>query len=390
MTNFDTIIDRRNTNSLKYDFAKERKRPEDVLPLWVADMDFQVAEPILEAMKQTLSHGIFGYSEAKEDYFHSVHKWVQKHYGWDTKADWLIKTPGIVYAIAMAIQGLTKEGDAVLIQQPVYYPFSETVVDNHRKLVNNQLVYENGKYHIDYEDFERKIVENNVKLFLLCNPHNPVGRVWTKEELTKLTNICLAHNVIILSDEIHADFVYKGYHHTNLATLSKEVEQNVIVCTSPTKTFNIAGLQISNIFIPNEEIRKKFKHAVDASGYSQVNTFGLVACKAAYDKGEEWLAELKEYLQGNLEFLRDFFKKELPQLDLIEPEGTYLIWFDCSRLNLTAKGLEDLIVNRSKLWLDRGGMFGKETVQFQRINIACPRATLKQALEQLKKGIESL
>lgn len=388
-TNFDEIIDRHNTNSLKYDFSKERNRPEDLLPLWVADMDFKIAAPILDDIHEAVNHGIFGYSEVKGDYFKPLHQWFLKQFHWNTRPEWLIKTPGIVYAISIAIQAYTNIGDAIMLQQPVYYPFMECIIKNKRRLVNNQLIYNNNQYSIDFQDFENKIVNENVKIFLLCSPHNPVGRVWTRKELTRIGNICLKHNVIVISDEIHCDFTYEGYYHTVFAALSRNFANNSIICTSPTKTFNIAGLQISNIFIPNEKLRKKFKYALNASGYSQLNTIGLVAAKSAYEKGESWYRDLKVYLKGNLDYLRDFIQTKIPQIKMIEPQGTYLVWLDCSGLGLNHNELEDLVIKKAKLWLDSGSIFGKETQLFQRINIACPRSILKQALTQLETAVHT-
>ena len=385
---FDRIIERRGTNSLKYDFARERGKREDVLPLWVADMDFQTAPPILERLEEVAHHGIFGYSEAKEDYFRAVAGWYQKHFDWELKRSWLLKTPGVVFAIAMAIRAFTEEGDGVLLQQPVYYPFSETILDNHRKLVNNPLKLENGHYEIDFNDFERKIAENHVKLFLLCSPHNPVGRVWKEWELRKLGEICLRYGVLVVSDEIHADFTYGNNKHLVFASLSPEIADITITCTAPSKTFNLAGLQTSNIFISNRERKHKFKAQIAAAGYSQLNTMGLAACQAAYEGGEEWLEQLKVYLKGNLDFTREFLKARLPEIKLIEPEGTYLIWLDFRTLGLTEEELEDLIVNRARLWLDSGAIFGKDGEGFERINIACPRATLERALTQLELAIK--
>lgn len=389
-TNFDEIIERKNTNSLKYDFGPERKHRDDLLPLWVADMDFKIPDIILNDIKEAANHGIFGYSEAKENYFTPLHHWFLTHFNWDTQIDWLIKTPGVVYAIAMAIKAFTNPGEGVMIQQPVYYPFSECILDNDRKLINNQLTYSNGKYSIDFEDFEEKIIKENVKLFLLCSPHNPVGRVWTRDELVRIGEICLNHHVLILSDEIHCDFTYPGHTHTIFASISEEFAMNSIICTSPSKSFNMAGLQISNIFIPNKNIRKIFQHEINASGYSQVNTFGLVGCASAYAKGEAWLEELKEYLKGNLDFIRDYLKLYIPKIKLVEPEGTYLIWLDCSELNLSYKELEHLIIEKAKLWLDGGIIFGKDTSQFERINIACPRSVLKQAMDNLAAAVNTL
>ncbi len=387
---FNDIVDRRNTNSLKYDFAVERGKPSDILPLWVADMDFKAPPEVLNALLKAVSHGIFGYSEVKKDYFAAVHDWFYQHFNWDTKEQWLIKTPGVVYAIALAVKALTKEKEGVLIQQPVYYPFEETILLNKRALVVNYLVYKGGKYSIDYDDFEKKIIEGNVKLFVLCNPQNPVGRVWTKEELTKMGEICIRHNVVIVSDEIHCDFTYPGFQHTVFANINDTFAENTITCTSPSKTFNLAGLQVSNIFIRNDRLRNKIINELDKSGYSQLNTLGLVACKAAYQYGGPWLEELKEYLLDNLNFVREFLKENLPMIKLIEPEGTYLIWLDFTKLNLTSGEMKELIVDKAKLWLDAGQMFGKNGVGFERINIACPRKLLQKAMEQLNTAIKCL
>lgn len=387
---FNKIINRNNTKSLKYDFAKERNMPEDLLPLWVADMDFQTSPEIIEALNKAVSHGIYGYSEGKEEYFDAVYNWYNDNFNWQVKKEWLIKTPGVVFAIVLAINALTNEGDSVLIQNPVYYPFTEVIIDNNRKLVNNSLVRNGKKYEINFEDFEKKIIENNVKLFILCSPHNPVGRVWKKWELEKIGDICLKHNVKIVSDEIHSDFVYPENKHIVFSSLDEKYQNITITCTAPTKTFNLAGLQISNIFIPNLEIRKKVLKQLDRVGYSQVNLMGLIACEAAYKYGRQWLNELKEYLLDNLNFLRDYLETNIPQIKLIEPEGTYLIWLDCSALGLEDKELEKFIVEEAKLWLDSGYIFGKEGEGFQRINIACPRETLKKALEQLKEAVDEI
>lgn len=384
---FDKIIDRKNTNSLKYDFSKERNKPNDVLPLWVADMDFQAPQEVIDALIAASKHGIFGYSEVKADYFNAVQNWYNKYFKWNIEEDWLVKTPGIVYALTIAIKAFTNENDSVLIQQPVYYPFSEAIINNKRNLINNSLHYEDNTYTIDFEDFEKKIIDKNVKLFLLCNPHNPVGRVWSKQELTKLGDICLKHNVVIISDEIHADFVYSGNNHTVLANIKPEFSNIAITCTAPSKTFNIAGLQVSNIFIKNKDLRTKFIDEFVKSGYSQLNTLGLVACQAAYEHGRQWFDALIIYLESNLNFAIEFINKRIPQVKLIKPEGTYLIWIDFNSLNLSDEELDDLIINKAKLWLDSGTMFGKDGKGFERINIACPRAILEKALLQLESAI---
>lgn len=387
---FDTVVDRKNTNCLKYDFMKERGKPEDLLPLWVADMDFKVPDEVIEAIKDTANHGIFGYSEVKNDYNEVVINWFKSHFGYEFKSEWLVKTPGIVYAICTAIKAYSDISDSVLIQNPVYYPFSLAILENDRKLVNNPLVYKNGKYEIDFEDFENKIIENNVKVFILCNPHNPVGRVYTKEELMKMGDICLKHNVVVVCDEIHMDFVRQGHKHTTFLSIKEEYEKNTIVLTAPSKTFNIAGLQVSNIFIPNRDLKRAFIQEINKTGYSQLNTLGLVATKACYEFGESWLIELKAYLESNLQFMKTFFETKLPKIKLVEPEGTYLAWIDFSEIDLTPKEIDDLIINQAKLWLDSGEIFGKEGENFQRINYACSRALLEKALNNLYETFKNL
>lgn len=387
MFDFDTVINRKGTDCLKYDFAKERRKPEDVLPLWVADMDFQTAPFILEKLEERVRHGIFGYSEGKEGYFQAMESWYEKHFEWKVKRNWLIKTPGVVFAIAAAIRAYTREGDAVLLQQPVYYPFSEAITGNRRKLVNSPLKLVDGHYEIDFRDFEEKIVKEKVKLFLLCSPHNPVGRVWKEWELRKIGDICLKYGVYVVSDEIHSDFVWGENRHRMFASLSPEYEQISVTCTSPSKTFNLAGLQISNIFVPNHEMKVKLRHEIAAVRYSQLNCLGLAACQAAYEGGEEWLKELKQYLWGNYLFLKTFLQERIPKIHLVEPEGTYLIWIDFRELGMQEEELEDLIVNRAHLWLDSGAMFGPDGEGFERINIACPRKVLNQALCQLEMAV---
>ncbi|MCX7615321.1 MAG: pyridoxal phosphate-dependent aminotransferase [Clostridiales bacterium] len=389
-SHFDKIIDRKNTNSLKYDFMVERGKPDGILPLWVADMDFRTPECVINALVEKSRHGIFGYSETKEVYFNVLKQWFHHRYKWEVEPEWLVKTPGVVFAICTAIRAMTEQGDAVLIQEPVYYPFSESVKANKRKLVINQLVNSGGRYTIDFSDFEDKIVKNKVKLFILCSPHNPVGRVWTKEELIGMGDICLKYGVTVISDEIHADFTYNGFKHFVFSDLKPEFSEITITCTAPTKTFNLAGLQISNIFIPNREIKRKFKSEIIKGGYSQLNIMGITACQAAYRDGFKWLSDLKEYLSGNLNFLRNFLLKKLPQIKLIEPEGTYLVWLDFHELGLSDEKLEDLIVNQAGLWLDSGTMFGAGGEGFQRINIACSRSILEKALIQLEQAVNSL
>lgn len=381
--NFDEPIERKGTDCLKYDFAVKRGMPESILPLWVADMDFSSPPEVVEALAHRVRHGIFGYSDiAGEDYFRVLSLWYAQRFHWKLSPEWLIKTPGVVFALCTAIRSLTEKGDAVLIQPPVYYPFSSSILDNQRKLVTNELVYQEGKYQVNLKDFEQKIIEHQVKLFLLCSPHNPVGRVWTKEELTAMGDICVKHDVIVVADEIHADFIYPGNRHRVFAGISDAFADRTITCTAPSKTFNLAGLQISNIFIPNQVLRRRFRDELYRAGYSQPNVMGLVACQAAYTHGAAWLEALKEYLCSNLELLRSFLKERMPKVRLVEPEGTYLVWLDCRGLGISDEELNRLIVHEAGLWLDDGPMFGQGGEGFQRVNIACPKETLQNALER--------
>ncbi|MGC6175003.1 MalY/PatB family protein [Lacrimispora sp. 38-1] len=388
--NFDERIDRKNTSCIKYDFTVQRGKPEGILPLWVADMDFKAPQPVLDALKARVEHGIFGYSEGKEEYFEAVKDWMNRRHGWAVERNWLIKTPGVVFALAMAVKAYTKPGDGVMIQQPVYYPFREVIEDNGRRIVDNTLYLgEDGIYHMDLEDFEKKAAENQVKLFFLCNPHNPVGRVWTKEELTELGGICERLDMIVVSDEIHQDFVFKGEHQV-FAAISEELKNRTITCTAPSKTFNVAGLQISNIFISNPELKRKFKKEIAAAGYSQLNALGLTACEAAYRYGEDWHDQLMEYLKENIQLVRTYLEDKLPEIKLIEPEGTYLIWMDFRGLGLCEQEREELIVKKAGLWLDSGAMFGPIGEGFERINIACPRSLIIEALDKLRAAIKNL
>lgn len=385
---FDIIVDRKNTRSLKYDFAVKRGKPENILPLWVADMDFKVSSYITDALNEVNTHGIFGYSEAGDDYFNVLKNWMKKRYDWDVSEKWLVKTPGVVFALATAIKAYTKENEAVLIQEPVYYPFSEVIKDNNRKLVINNLKQDSdGKYRMDYEDFEKKIVAENVKLFILCNPHNPVGRVWTEEELTIVGDVCLKHNVLVVSDEIHADFVFK-HPHTVFTNIKEEYKAIGIVCTAPSKTFNIAGLQVSNIFIADNELRRKFRKKINAVGYSQLNLAGLVACEAAYKNGDIWLDAVIKYIKENADYVESFLKERLPEVRMTELEGTYLVWLDFRAYGLSDLELNRRIVHEAGLWLDSGSMFGKAGEGFQRINIACPRSILTEALDKLVSAFQ--
>ena len=387
--NLNEPVDRRGTSCLKYDFETERKNRTDLLPLWVADMDFRLPEEVLSAMRRRLDHGIFGYTDPKPDYEAAVQSWFLRRHGWKIGSGWNTITPGVVYAISTAIRAFTREGDAVLIQQPVYYPFSECIIKNRRTQIDSPLVYENGRYHIDFGDLERKIADHHVKLFLLCSPHNPVGRVWTREELLRVGEICRRYHVLVFADEIHCDFAFPGNRHIPFASLGPEYADLSIVGTSPSKTFNIAGLQVSNIIIPNERLRAVFREENAAAGYSQANVFGLTACQAAYEMGERWFDEIRDYIWENVQFTDRFLREHLPEIRLVQPEGTYLLWLDMSGLHLSAEQLHRLITEKARLWLDDGSIFGPSSSEFERINAATQRSVLEKALHQLETAVHS-
>ncbi len=385
---FDKVYNRRNTKSLKYDFAKIRNKPEDVLPLWVADMDFKTSSYVEDALAELARHGIFGYSEVEKPYFEAIKGWMKKHHNWEPEEDWLIKTPGIVFALAMAVKAYTSEGDGVLIMTPVYYPFFEVIEDNKRRVISNELIMGNDKrYHIDFEEFEDKIIRENIKLFLLCNPHNPGARVWTKEELTRLGDICIKHDVIVVSDEIHQDFVFGEAKHIVFADIKKKFQSITITCTSPTKTFNLAGTQVSNIFIADKKLRYAFKKQVDAAGYSQCNVMGLVAGEAAYLYGEEWFEAVKAYIWDNIKFIQTYVDNNLKGVTMTKQEGTYLVWLDFNKTDIPPEEVDRRILYEAKLWLDSGAIFGKAGEGYQRINAACPRSILEDALDRIRRVI---
>ena len=381
--NFDEIIDRRGTSCLKYDFAVERGYPKDVLPFWVADMDFRAPVPVIDALTARTAHGIFGYTQVKDDYFNVLRDWFRTRHAWTVQRDELVITPGVVFAIATAIRAYTAPNEAVIIQQPVYYPFASMIRQNGRTLIDSPLRFADGHYSIDFADFEQKIIDHKVKLFVLCSPHNPVGRVWTRAELDQLAAICLRHHVIVVADEIHEEFVRPGFRHTPFASLSADAAAITVTCTSPSKTFNLAGLQISNIFISDESLRRRFKEELSRTGYDEPNTLGLAGAKAAYEHGAPWLKELLAYIEENYAFTKEYLAAHLPKVQLIEPEGTYLIWMDFSAYGLSDKDLNEKVIHEANLWLDDGPIFGAGGSGFQRMNLACPRSTLQTGLAHL-------
>ena len=380
--NFDEIIDRRGTNSMKYDFPERFDKPADAIPMWIADMDFRIPPEIMAAVQKCADHGIYGYSEAKEDYYNAVSKWFANVHGYHAKNEWIVKAPGVVFALGMAIKGFTAPGDAIIIQKPLYPPIEGTIVANGRTAIDNPLVYSHGRYFIDMEDFERKIAENNARMFILCNPHNPVGRVWTRDELYIMGRICQKYNCMVVSDEIHCDIVFEGHRHLVFSTVCEEFADFSIICTAPSKTFNLAGLQASNTFIPNEELRAIFKHEILASGYHQLGTMGLAACQAAYEHCEGWKDELVQYIAQNAALVQDCLENEVPQIKVIPLEGSYLQWLDFNRLGLAHEQLIEKL-DCVKVWPSNGMAFGAAGSGFFRLNLACPRRLLEMALERI-------
>ena len=381
---FDTPIDRTHTWSIKHDFKKENGKADDILPLWVADMDFRSPDSVVEALKKAVDLGIFGYSRADESYFDAVAAWYQKRHHLTLQPEWMTCTPGIVFALSIAVRAFTQEGDAVLIQPPVYHPFSRAILRNKRTLVENPLVLKDGHYEMDLEDLEQKVLDEHVKLMILCNPHNPVGRVWTREELTALADICLRHHVYVISDEIHGDFVWQGHEQTPYASISEEACLHSMMCTAPSKTFNLAGMATSNLFIPDPEMRRKFRSELLDVGQENMNRLGLFACRAAYEGGGEWLDQLIGYLAGNLALVRDFCKNRVPQIQLVEPEGTYLAWLDCRELGMTDDELMAFFSDEAKVWLDPGTHSGEQGSGFMRFNLGSSRSVIAQALDQIE------
>ena len=380
---FDTVVNRKNTNAIKYDLAKKRGKPEDAVSLWVADMDFPTAPCIQKAVAEKAAHGIWGYSRPDNKYYDALKKWYKERHNFEVQNEWVVNTPGVCFALATAVKAFTKEGESVLIQKPVYYPFFNIINSLQRKVVNSSLILKNNHYEIDFDDFERKIVQENVKMFILCSPHNPGGRVWTKQELQKISEICLAHNVLVVSDEIHSDITFGSNVHTVYGSLSEQALKNSIICTAPSKSFNLAGLQFSNIFIADEKLRKAFSEELEKTGYDEPSVFGIVAATAAYSEGADWFDSVKSYIWENILFAKNYIEENASQIKVLVPEGTYLLWLDFSKTGLSDSEINDRVLNKAKVWLDSGSMFGKEGEKFQRINCATPRIILEDALKRI-------
>ena len=388
MYNFDEVIERAGTNSAKWDGWKEQGKPEGLLPLWVADMDFKAPPEVIEGLMERVQHGIFGYTFLYDEYKEAIKHWMATRHQFTIQKDWIVASPGIVTALKLAVCAYTKVGDAIIIQKPMYYPFDFSIEENERVKIENPMIFDGQQYFIDFEDFEKKIIEHNVKAYILCNPSNPVGKVWTKEELYKIGSICKKHGVIVISDEIHQDFVFGKAKHIPFYEVDESFKEFSIICTSPSKTFNLAGLHVSNIIIANAKLKEAFIKTKSKNGVTDPNVLGLVACQEAYTKGQQWCDEMLVYVQDNINYLDSFFKQNMPKLKVIKQEGLYLTWVDFRSLAMSDQELEDFMLHKAKLWLDEGYIFGEGGSGFERFNVAIPRVLLKQALEQLKEALE--
>lgn len=385
--NFDEIIDRRGTACIKYDAMKDFIGADDVIPMWVADMDFKTPAFIVEALKKRLEHEVYAYSIRPKSYFLSIKEWLYRRHQWKVDTDWMVFTPGVVPAINIAVLALTLPGDGIIVQPPVYFPFFSAATDHGRKLIYNPLVIKDGRLCMDFENLEM-LAKEGAKMLILSNPHNPAGSAWTADELTRLATICLKYNIIVLSDEIHCDLVLKPFKHVPLAGISEEFAQNCITTIAPSKTFNLSGLSTSTAIIQNDEMREKFVKMLDSIHIGLGNIAGNIASEAAYQMGDEWLDQLIEYLGANADYLFEFLDKEIPSIKMLKPEATYLVWLDCRDLELDNTQLSDLFQKDAKLGLNPGFMFGPGGDGFMRMNIACPKSVLIQACIQLKSAVE--
>ena len=382
---FDELISRRGTRSYKWDSATA----DEVLPMWVADMDFRTAPPVVEALQRRVAHGIFGYTKVPQAYYDAIVNWSADRHAWQIESEWIIYTSGVVPALSAIIKALTVPGDRVLVQTPVYNCFFSSIRNNGCEIITNQLIYTDKTYQIDFVDLERKAADPKVKLLLLCNPHNPAGRVWTRQELARLGEICLRNDVLVVADEIHCELTYPGHPYTPFASISEQFLAHSITCTSPSKAFNLAGLQIANIFCADEEMRRKIVKAINVNEVCDVNPFGVEALIAAYNEGAEWLDALTHYLSENYKYLKTYFDEYLPLFPVSKLEGTYLVWVDCSLLKQSSEEIEMHLLQKENLWINAGGMYGEAGESFIRINIACPRQVLTEGLSRLSRALLS-
>lgn len=381
---FDKTIDRRATNSYKWDSA-----PEGVLPMWVADMDFRTAPAIIDALQKRVAHGIFGYTRVPDAYYDAVTSWFSRRHGWDIDREWIIYTSGVVPAVSAVIKAMTVPGDKVIVQTPVYNCFFSSIRNNGCEIVSNPLRRTADTYEMDFDALERCAADPRAKVMLLCNPHNPAGRVWTPDELTRLGNICLRNGVTVVADEIHCELVYQGFKYTPFASLSDAFLHRSVTCVSPSKAFNIAGLQIANIVAFDNDLRSRIDKAININEVCDVNPFGVAATIAAYNEGEEWLNQLVDYLHGNYEAMAEFCRRELPEFPITRLEGTYLVWMDCSSIGMPSDALEHALLDDARLWLNAGTMYGAEGEGYMRWNIACPRIVMLDGLNRFLNFVRS-
>lgn len=379
--NFDQIIDRRNTTCVKWDNDFEK----DILQMWVADMDFTCPIEVQKAIEKRATHGVYGYTYPKDKVYDLIIKRLKEKFSWEIKKEWIVFLPGVVDGVASCTQAFTKKREAIVIQEPVYHPFKAVIKDNDRRVLNNPLKLDNKGYTMNLSDLERIIKEEKPKMLILCNPHNPVGRVWTQKELKELGDLCLKHNVLVISDEIHADIIYSGHRHNCFASLSNEFAENSVVLMAPSKTFNVAGLSQAFAIIPNEGLREIFKKS--RAGMNWGNVFGITALEACYEYGEEYLKQLLRYLEGNVDFVKSFLDTRLPKVKMFRPEGTYLLWLDMRDLGMNSKELEEFLINKAGVRFNSGDMFGQAGQGFQRVNIGCSRAYIKEAMERIERAI---
>jgi cystathionine beta-lyase len=388
-TIFDSIINRENTGSIKWDLRREQFGKADVLPMWVADMDFPSPAEVTSAIIERAKHPVYGYTEVSAHLNEAVIRWVKRRFRWEVSPDWITHSPGVVTSIIIAILAYTHPGDKILIQSPVYYPFYSCVTTNDRELVINPLQLKDESYHIDFDDLENKL-RQDVKMMILCSPHNPVGRVWKEEELVQLADLCAQYQVIMVSDEIHGDLIYPGHQQISIASLSEKLAQNSATLISPTKTFNLAGLAESVAVIPNPKLHRQFQQTLRKTGAGMLNIFGIAAAETAYSHGEPWLEELLEYLNLNRQSLVDYFQSNIPQIKVIKPEGTYLAWLDCRKLGIEPGELKEFFVQQAGVGLNDGSTFGTDGAGFQRINFACPRSLLMEGLQRIERAVKKL
>ena len=399
---FDEVIDRKGTHCYKWEFVLEETKAvysdqadpargqDRLLPLWVADMDFRSPPAVIEALVARAEQGVFGYTMPIDCYYEALTNWISRRHGWTIEPDWVVLTPGIVPALNMLIQTHVAPGEKVLIQPPVYHPFFSAIENNGAEVASNSLIYENGRYRMDFADLAQKAADPAVKMAILCSPHNPIGRVWTPDELTQFGEICMENNVLVVSDEAHGDLIYRDHTFTSFATLGDTFLQNNVICMAASKTFNLAGLRTSNIIIPDEALREQFAATTLRNGLFGASAFGLVAAEAAYNHGEPWLEAVMDYVEDNYRYMKAYFAEHLPQIKVIAPEGTYLVWVDFRGLDMDPAARKALIMEQARVYLEEGEQFGPEGEGFERFNIACPRSTLQEALHRIKTTVDNL